>query len=198
MQESCGRDVVHSVLFRKGAREPRLGNQTRSPPVFLQRSQRCRCGLSSAIEDYALIGDCHTAALVSREGSIDWLCWPAFDSDACFAALLGNARHGRWKIAPADDNAHVTRRYQPGTLILETTFETDDGAVALVDFMPPRGVASDVVRIVRGIRGTVRVSLELIVRFGSGSNIPWVRKLRDGTWHAISGPDMVVLRTSVA
>jgi GH15 family glucan-1,4-alpha-glucosidase len=153
--------------------------------------------LSSAIEDYALIGDCHTAALVSRGGSIDWLCWPAFDSDACFAALLGNERHGRWKIAPTAGDVRISRRYQPGTLILETTFETDDGAVVLVDFMPPRGVASDVVRIARGVRGTVKMCLELIVRFGSGTNVPWVRKLKDTTWHAIAGPDMVVLRTPV-
>jgi GH15 family glucan-1,4-alpha-glucosidase len=153
--------------------------------------------LSSAIEDYALIGDCHTAALVSRGGSIDWLCWPAFDSDACFAALLGNERHGRWKIAPTTGDVRISRRYQPGTLILEITFETADGAAVLVDFMPPRGVASDVVRIVRGVRGTVTMCLELIVRFGSGTNVPWVRKLKDTTWHAIAGPDMVVLRTPV-
>jgi len=153
--------------------------------------------LSSAIEDYALIGDCHTAALVSRGGSIDWLCWPAFDSDACFAALLGTERNGRWKIAPTAGDLRITRRYQPGTLILETTFATNDGEVMLIDFMPPRGVASDVVRIVRGVRGSVKMCLELIVRFGSGANIPWVRKLRDATWHAIAGPDMVVLRTPV-
>lgn len=151
--------------------------------------------MSSAIEDYALIGDCQTAALVSRDGSIDWLCWPAFDSDACFAALLGNERNGRWKISPLADGVSVRRRYQPGTLILETTFSTDGGEVVLVDFMPPRGAASDVVRIVRGVRGTLKMGLELIVRFGSGSNVPWVRRLQDGTWQAIAGPDMVVLRT---
>jgi GH15 family glucan-1,4-alpha-glucosidase len=153
--------------------------------------------LSSPIEDYALIGDCHAAALVSRGGSIDWLCWPAFDSDACFAALLGEKRNGRWKIAPLAERPRIRRRYQPGTLILETTFEYDDGEVTLVDFMPPRDGASDVVRLVRGIRGTVRMGLELIVRFNSGYNVPWVRKLEDGTWHAIAGPDMVVLRTPV-
>jgi GH15 family glucan-1,4-alpha-glucosidase len=153
--------------------------------------------LPSAIEDYALIGDCQTAALVSREGSIDWLCWPAFDSDACFAALLGNERYGRWKIAPLAGDVHVHRRYQAGTLILETTFTTGDGEVVLIDFMPVRHAASDVVRIVRGVRGSVKMGLELIVRFGSGSNVPWGRRLRDGTWHAIAGPDMVVLRTPV-
>ena len=153
--------------------------------------------MPSAIEDYALIGDCQTAALVSREGSIDWLCWPNFDSDACFAALLGSEQHGRWKIAPVADGVRIYRRYQPGTLILETTFSTEHGEAVLIDFMPLHGTASDVVRIVRGLRGRVTMAMELIVRFGSGSNVPWVRKLPDGTWHAIAGPDMVVLRTPV-
>src|SRR5437764_12179145 len=99
--------------------------------------------MSSKIEDYSLIGDCETAARVGRDGSIDWLCWPAFDSDACFAALLGTHRNGRWRIAPADDTATISRRYRGDTLILETRFETTDGAVTLVDFMPPRGKASD-------------------------------------------------------
>ena len=153
--------------------------------------------MPAAIEDYALIGDCQTAALVSREGSIDWLCWPTFDSDACFAALLGTEQHGRWKIAPAAGGVRIQRRYQPGTLILETTFITDDGEVVLIDFMPVKDATSDVVRIVRGLHGCVRMSLELVVRFGSGCNVPWVRTLRDGTWHAIAGPDMVVLRTPV-
>src|SRR5215813_3311514 len=99
------------------------------------------------IEDYGLIGDCETAALVGRDGSIDWLCWPAFDSDACFAALLGNRRNGRWLIAPAGEVRRTARRYRGNSLILETRFETDDGAVDLIDFMPPRGKASDVVRL---------------------------------------------------
>src|SRR6516162_10003639 len=106
--------------------------------------------MSSPIEDYALIGDCQTAALVDRDGSIDWLCWPAFDSDACFAALLGTRKHGRWLITPAGEVTGRTRRYQGDTLILETSFETADGTVALIDFMPPRGTASDVVRLVCG------------------------------------------------
>ena len=109
--------------------------------------------MASRIEDYALLGDCETAALVSREGSIDWLCWPRFDSDACFAALLGTPENGRWLLRPLDPDARTTRRYRDGTLILETEFETADGAVTLLDFMPPRGQASDVVRIVRGRRG---------------------------------------------
>ena len=105
------------------------------------------------IEDYALVGDCRTAALIGRDGSIDWLCWPRFDSAACFAALLGTPEHGRWLITAADPNAKVTRRYRDGTLILETDFETPDGAVTLIDFMPVGGEASHVARIVIGRRG---------------------------------------------
>src|ERR671929_248186 len=104
------------------------------------------------IEDYALIGDCHSAALVGRDGSIDWLCWPRFDSAACFAALLGNREHGRWLLSPVDENAAITRSYRDDTLILETRFTTADGAVTLIDFMPPRGKNSDIVRLVRGER----------------------------------------------
>ena len=130
------------------------------------------------IEDYGLIGDCETAALVGRDGSIDWLCWPAFDSDACFAALLGTPRHGRWLLAPADEIKRTSRRYRDDTLILETRFETADGAVDLIDFMPPRGNASDVVRLVRGVRGRVRIRMQLVIRFGFGADIPWSRKAR--------------------
>ena len=148
------------------------------------------------IEDYALIGDCETAALVCNDGSIDWLCWPAFDSESCFAALLGDKGHGRWRIAPADDS-RMSRRYRGETLILETRFETADGAVTLIDFMPPRGAASDVVRLVRGERGRVAMHMELIIRFGFGANIPWVRRTGNGELLAISGPDMTVLRTPV-
>src|SRR5687767_12384535 len=108
------------------------------------------------IEDYALIGDCQTAALVSRAGSIDWLCWPRFDSAACFAALLGGPEHGRWVIEAADDGARVTRGYRDNTLILETRIETGSGAVLVIDFMPPRGRNSDIVRLVRGEKGRVR------------------------------------------
>lgn len=154
--------------------------------------------IQSPIEDYALIGDCLTAALVSRDGSIDWLCWPAFDSDACFAALLGTKEHGRWRIAPEAQVQSVTRSYRPDTLILETRFECEGGTVTLIDFMPPRGTSSDVVRLVRGDAGTVAMSMELILRFGSGAVIPWVRRLRDGTLLAVAGPDMAVLRTPVA
>ena len=140
------------------------------------------------IEDYALIGDCQTAALVGRNGSMDWLCFPRFDSGACFAALLGTADHGRWSIAPAEPVRAVRRRYRDHTLVLETEFETDHGVVALVDFMPLRGKAPDVVRIVEGRSGSVRMELELILRFDYGSIVPWVRRTPDGL-HAIAGPD---------
>ena len=149
------------------------------------------------IEDYALIGDCETAALVGRDGSIDWLCWPRFDSDACFAALLGTEEHGRWRIAPRDPEARVTRRYRPNTLILETRFETSDGVVTLVDFMPMGEINSSVVRLVVGERGRVAMCGELVIRFGYGAIVPWVTRLDDGTLRAIAGPDMVVLRTPV-
>jgi GH15 family glucan-1,4-alpha-glucosidase len=149
------------------------------------------------IEDYALIGDCQTAALVGRDGSIDWLCWPRFDSPACFAALLGGAEHGRWKIGC--ENASVKRRYRPDTLILETEFETDEGAVTLIDFMPVRNTQSDVVRTVIGRRGRVAMQMELILRFDYGNSVPWVTRLADGTGiRAVSGPDKAVLCSPVA
>jgi GH15 family glucan-1,4-alpha-glucosidase len=154
--------------------------------------------LTNRIEDYGLIGDCETAALVGRDGSIDWLCWPAFDSDACFAALLGSHEHGRWLIAPAEEVKKSSRRYRDDTLILETRFETADGAVDLIDFMPPRGNASDVVRLVRGVRGRMKLRMQLVIRFGFGADIPWVKKNPGGTGLlAICGPDMTVLRTPV-
>lgn len=148
------------------------------------------------IEDYALIGDCTTAALVGRDGSIDWLCWPRFDSEACFAALLGSRENGRWLIAPRGA-AHATRRYRPNTLVLETRFETPDGAATLVDFMPKRAANSSIVRFVIGTRGCVAMHTELILRFGYGQIVPWVRRLESGGLHAVAGPDMVVLRTPV-
>ena len=153
--------------------------------------------MSTPLEDYALIGDCETAALVSRDGSIDWLCWPRFDSGACFAALLGTADHGRWLIAAASPDARISRAYREDTLILETRVETGEGAVTIIDFMPPRGVNSDIVRLVRGDRGTVQMRTELVLRFDYGRTIPWVSRLADGTFRAIAGPDMVTLHTSV-
>ncbi len=150
------------------------------------------------IEDYGLIGDCETAALVGRDGSIDWLCWPAFDSDACFAALLGTHKNGRWLIAPAEEIKKTSRHYRDNTLILETRVETDDGIVALIDFMPPRGKASDIVRLVRGIKGKVKMRMELVIRFGFGADIPWVKRTEDrSALLAIAGQDMTVLRTPV-
>src|SRR5215470_1572682 len=153
--------------------------------------------MPSRIEDYALIGDCEAAALVARNGSLDWLCWPRFDSDACFAALLGTDDHGHWQIAPRDGVASITRRYRPNTLILETRFECSDGAVTLVDFMPIQGTRSSVVRLVIGERGRVTMSTRLVLRFGYGSIVPWVTRLDDGTLRAVAGPDMAVLRTPV-
>jgi GH15 family glucan-1,4-alpha-glucosidase len=154
--------------------------------------------VSCRIEDYGLIGDCETTALVGRDGSIDWLCWPAFDSDACFAALLGTHKHGRWLIAPAEEVTKTSRRYRDNTLILETRFETADGVVDLIDFMPPRGNASDVVRLVRGVSGRMKLRMQLVIRFGFGIDVPWVKKNADGPGLlAICGPDMTVLRTPV-
>jgi len=152
--------------------------------------------MPAPIEDYALIGDCETAALVGRNGSIDWLCWPRFDSDACFAALLGTEEHGRWLLAPADPVVRTSRQYRKHTLILETRFETRSGTVLVTDFMPPRGKASDVVRLVTCEQGTVNMRAELVIRFGYGANVPWVTRLAENTWQAVAGPDMVVWRTS--
>jgi GH15 family glucan-1,4-alpha-glucosidase len=150
-----------------------------------------------AIEDYALVGDCETAALVGRDGSVDWLCWPRFDSGACFAALLGGPEHGRWLLAPTDPKAVARRRYLDDTLVLETAFETAEGEVAVLDFMPPRSRVSDLIRIVVGRRGRVPMRTELILRFDHGSIVPWVSRLEDGALRAIAGPDMTVLRTQV-
>ena len=148
------------------------------------------------IEDYALIGDCQTAALVARDGSIDWLCLPRFDSGTCFAALLGTPEHGRWLIAPVGGVRKVNRHYRPGTLVLETVFETEDGEVAVIDFMPPRSQVPELIRVVEGRRGRVPMHLELVIRFDYGSIIPWVRDLDRGL-SAIAGPDRIRLRTGV-
>src|SRR5947207_637984 len=149
------------------------------------------------IEDYGLIGDFETAALVSKGGSIDWLCWPRFDSDACFAAMLGTNKNGCWRIAPTQETPRITRRYRPNTLILETTFVTADGEAMLIDFMPLRGQASHLVRLVVGKRGTVAMTTELIIRFDYGASVPWVRRADAGALLAISGPDMLILRTPI-
>jgi GH15 family glucan-1,4-alpha-glucosidase len=154
--------------------------------------------MSQPIENYGFIGNMMSSALVGRDGSIDWLCLPRFDSDACFAALLGGPEHGRWLIAPKDEIKETRRRYRPGTAILETTFETEDGAVTLIDFMP---LAADeqhvnLIRMLRGERGRVRLRTELIVRFGYGRMVPWVRR-RDYGLLAIAGPDAVELHAGV-
>jgi GH15 family glucan-1,4-alpha-glucosidase len=148
------------------------------------------------IEEYALIGDLETAALVGRDCSIDWLCFPRFDSGACFAALLGNEQHGRWIFTPVGDVKSTERRYREDTLVLETELETDGGIVRIVDFMPPRGRYPDLVRIVEGVSGTVPMRMQLVIRFDYGSIVPWVRR-RGGALRAIGGPDALVLRTPI-
>ncbi len=153
--------------------------------------------MPARIEDYALLGDCETAALVARDGSVDWLCWPRFDSPACFSALLGSEGNGRWLIAPLDPQARRTRHYRGHTLILETEIETGEGAATLIEFMPPRGTTSDLVRLVSGRRGEVRLRTELIIRFDYGSLVPWVTRPAPDTLRAICGPDMLFLRTPV-
>jgi len=157
------------------------------------RKPQQKCNLR--IEDYAMIGDCETAALVSREGSIDWLCWPNFSSGACFAALLGTQENGFWKLRPAGEIQSVQRKYRPSTMIVTTTFTTKDGEVCLIDFMPPRGKHSDVVRMVEGVRGKVKMRMELVLRFDYGLTVPWVT-MHKNELRAVSGPNMVVLRSS--
>jgi len=148
------------------------------------------------IEEYGLIGDLQTAALVGRNGSIDWACFPRFDSGACFAAILGDSDHGRWIVAPRVDAWEGGRRYRPHTLVLETEWEADTGVVRVLDFMPPRGKAPDIVRIVEGVRGHVDMVSELVVRFDYGGTIPWVRRIADARI-AVAGPDALSFRTPV-
>lgn len=136
--------------------------------------------MANRIEDYAAIGNCETMALVGRDGSIDWLGFPRFDSAACFSALLGDSRNGRWLLAPIAGASNVNRRYRGDTMILETTFETSTGAACIIDFMTRREGASDLVRIVKGLRGKVAMHTELIVRFEYGSIVPWVSRRDDG------------------
>ena len=155
--------------------------------------------MASRIEDYALIGDTQTAALVGRDGSIDWLCVPRFDSGACFAALLGEPEHGRWLLAPRNaDKASVRRRYREGTLVLETTFVTVDGSVRVIDFMSPRDGTLELARIVEGVQGEVPMHFELRVRFDYGSIVPWVTQLSGARLRAIAGADALVLDSGVA
>src|SRR5437016_7709189 len=148
------------------------------------------------IEDYAFLSDTQTGALVSRDGCVDWLCFPRFDSPACFASLLGTTENGHWRFFPEEKVERTRRRYRGDTLILETEIETKEGAVRLIDFMPPRGENPDIIRIVEGLRGEVQMKMELIIRFEYGSIIPWVRKAHDGL-EAIAGPDGLILRTPI-
>src|SRR4051812_1745977 len=149
------------------------------------------------IEDYAIIGDTQTAALVSRDGAIDWASFPRFDSESCFAALLGEREHGRWSIAPAVPVRKYARRYRPGTLVLETEFETDEGAVRVIDFMPVRGQDPDLVRVVEGLRGRVPMRFDLVIRFDTGRIVPWVRKHQDALL-AVAGPNALCLRSDLS
>ena len=152
--------------------------------------------MSAKIEDYALIGDMEAAALVDRNGSIDWLCWPDFSSEACMASLLGTPEHGYWKLAPLEGEWRSARRYRNQTLVLETTFEHPSGVARVVDFMPPRGHHSDIVRLVEGVSGSVPMRMELALRFEFGRAVPWVTRIKDGI-RAIAGPNLAVLRASV-
>ena len=151
--------------------------------------------MAGRIEDYALIGDGRTAALVGRNGSIDWLCMPRFDASALFASLLGTEEHGFWKLAPASEGAQHAWRYRTGSLVLETTHKTHEGEVRVTDFMPV-GDGSHVIRLVEGIRGRMAMRMELAVRFDYGSAVPWVSRSELGDLRAISGPHKVVLRTN--
>src|SRR5690606_28531160 len=132
------------------------------------------------------------------EGSVDWLCWPRFDSDACFAALLGDPSHGRWRLAPRDPAVRITRRYLEDTLILETRFETHTGVVTVLDFMPPRDEASDLIRVATCERGEVDMHMELVLRFGYGALVPWITHIEPHAWRAVAGPDMTILRTAAS
>ncbi|WP_249674883.1 glycoside hydrolase family 15 protein [Pseudomonas abieticivorans] len=153
--------------------------------------------MAALIEDYALLGNCRTAALVDKQGSLDWLCFPRFDSPACFAALLGDEENGRWKLSPREPVQHVSRRYREGTLILETTFHTASGKAVLIDCMP-LAEHSSVVRIVVGLEGSVDFDMDLAMRFDYGSSVPWVEKVDPLTLTAVAGPEMLVLRSAAA
>jgi GH15 family glucan-1,4-alpha-glucosidase len=151
----------------------------------------------SRIEDYGLVGNCETAALVAKNGSVDWLCLPRFDSGACFTALLGTPENGCWELAPAGDVRRTRRRYRENSLVLETTFETDHGAVTVVDCMPMARERPQLVRLVRGERGQVPMRTRIIIPFDYGHIIPWVRRLEEGGIWAIAGPDSLRLVTDV-
>ena len=175
----------------RGGDRAALERRARHPRRRYQRRMPLR------IEDYAIVGDMQTAALVGRDGSVDWLCWPRFDSDACFAALLGSPDNGRWRIAPKLEPRRVTRRYRPGTLVLETEHEVEGGRVRVVDFMPPRHDVPDLVRVVEGVEGRVAMELDLRLRMDYGARRPWLRQL-DGGVAALAGPDAVLLHSPLS
>ena len=181
---------------RPGEGSPPHFNRTRQD--LLARAPACCISntVEMRIEDYAVIGDTQTAALVGRDGSIDWLCLPRFDSGACFAALLGDRSNGQWQIHPASAVLATSRRYRGESLVLETTFETAEGTVRVVDFMPIRDRDPDVVRIVEGVSGRVTMRMDLVIRFDYGRSVPWVRTV-EGRLHAVAGPDAIVLDTPV-
>ena len=153
--------------------------------------------MAERIEDYALVGDLQTAALVGRSGSIDWLAFPRFDSSSCFCALLGGSEHGRWLLAPKGAGHATERRYRHQTLILESEWRTDTGRVRVIDFMPPRETKPDIVRIVEGLEGSVQMRTELVIRFDYGWVVPWVLRVDAKTLLAVGGPDGLVLRTPI-
>lgn len=153
--------------------------------------------MTQLIEDYALIGNNATTALVGRNGSIDWLGFPRFDSAACFAALLGSEENGHWTIAPSAERPTIKRRYREGTLVLETEFSTNEGSVVLIDCMDRRGEHQDLIRLVRGLRGRVRMQMELTIRFEYGTVIPWASRMEDGRFRAVAGPDQIILETPI-
>src|SRR6516164_1734751 len=190
-------DVVARDIGERPAPPPITPSGPQTRPST-HRASLIGSDLPLDIEDYALIGDCTTAALVGRNGSIDWLCWPRFDSGALFAALLGTSEHGRWRISPADPSPRTSRAYHDGTLVLETVFDTADGRVALIDFMPIGGAGSSVIRLVKGLRGKVAMQSHLALRFDYGVTVPWVTQLDDGSGLiAVAGPSQVVLRSPV-
>jgi carbohydrate kinase (thermoresistant glucokinase family) len=190
-RDNAERPVIPAIKPRAPQSHPSTG-------ALLSRGTSITSDLPLDIEDYALIGDCTTAGLVGRNGSIDWLCWPRFDSSACFAALLGTSEHGRWRISPADPRPRTSRAYHDGTLVLETVFDTADGRVALIDFMPVGRAGSSVIRVVKGRRGKVAMQLHLALRFDYGTIVPWVTQLEDRSGlSAIAGPNQVVLRSPV-
>jgi carbohydrate kinase (thermoresistant glucokinase family) len=177
---------------------PDVKPRSLQPHPGAARGTSIRSDLPLDIEDYALIGDCTTAALVGRNGSIDWLCWPRFDSNALFAALLGTSEHGRWRISPADPAPRISRAYRGDTLVLETVFEAADGRVALIDFMPFGSPNSSLIRLVKGLRGKVAMQLHLALRFDYGVTVPWLTRLEDESGlSAVAGPSQVVLRSPV-